>query len=275
MIKKCWLERLNYICRHKHQKGCDFLRKKNCQLKEKKCVEEGQLGCALWELTFECAGKILRKTAALNQDAMYGLNEEWENDYEPDHSFSEAMTTLMVFDELKCELEKSEAFDARQVEFFRGKKSQCSKNVSSDLLYDCCFSHAGLATQLKLTQCTADELALGQMRDKGLCHYIGSYEEKFLGLWTSSTHHVFCCFPTKLARIIQEEARSQLGIDWGTPKHPDCRGLTHEEISKLDFTRLDLSEVYQTPTQKNMEERLNQFQENLKNRMSEEQNASY
>ena len=42
--------------------------------------------------------------------------------------------------------------------------------------------------------------------------------------------------------MIQEQGRSQLNIDWGMPDQPNCRGFSAEELSKIDFSKLDLSE---------------------------------
>ncbi|MEW6587358.1 MAG: conjugal transfer protein TraN, partial [Nitrospirota bacterium] len=50
------------------------------------------------------------------------------------------------------------------------------------------------------------------------------------------------CFNSKLGRIINEQGRPQIGKSFGSAKDPDCEGFTPEELSKLDFSRLDLSE---------------------------------
>jgi hypothetical protein len=63
----------------------------------------------------------------------------------------------------------------------------------------------------------------------------------------------FCCFGNTLERVIQEEGRKQLGIDFGTGGSPNCRGLTIEEITGydkhgnkvgngLDFSKMDFSD---------------------------------
>ena len=54
----------------------------------------------------------------------------------------------------------------------------------------------------------------------------------------------YCCFSSKLVRIIQEQGRPQLGIGWGTPKNPDCRGFTPEELQQINFEKIDFSEYY-------------------------------
>jgi len=74
-------------------------------------------------------------------------------------------------------------------------------------------------------------------------HVIGQYcanKIKFLGC--ERYEQTGCSFATPLARIIQEQVRPQLGISWGTPAAPNCRGLTTTELSQVDWSLVDLSE---------------------------------
>lgn len=48
-----------------------------------------------------------------------------------------------------------------------------------------------------------------------------------------------------MARLLHEQARAQLGIDWGTPERPNCRGFTPEELARIDFKQLDLGEAFE------------------------------
>ena len=171
---------------------------------------------------------------------------------------------------MKNELEKYNISDATKVQIFSGKKGKCSKSTANDLLYDCCFSFHGLAKDIQLSKCSADELALSEMREKGLCHYIGSYDEKFLELWKSRKEHVFCCFPSKLSRVFQEKSREQLKISWGEPETPNCRGLSQEEIGRLNFSTMDLSEAFDPPSQHDFSEKIQHIEERLKARLAEE-----
>jgi conjugal transfer mating pair stabilization protein TraN len=66
-----------------------------------------------------------------------------------------------------------------------------------------------------------------------------------LGSCTQS-ERVFCCFNSKLARIIQEQGRAQIpGMNaWGDAENPNCRGFTPAEFQALDFSKIDLTEYY-------------------------------
>jgi|GEM_PF-6706314 len=81
-------------------------------------------------------------------------------------------------------------------------------------------------------------------RKDGKCHYIGQYcafKVDLLGVCLLY-HQTFCCFDSKLGRIIHEQGRPQIGLSWGTPEDPQCRGFTPLEFQKLDFSQMDLSE---------------------------------
>ncbi|WP_310698321.1 conjugal transfer protein TraN, partial [Burkholderia multivorans] len=52
----------------------------------------------------------------------------------------------------------------------------------------------------------------------------------------------YCCYNSRLARIINEQGRAQIGKGWGSAESPNCAGLTQEEFAMIDFSRIDLSE---------------------------------
>ncbi|MBK5942222.1 conjugal transfer protein TraN [Halochromatium roseum] len=90
--------------------------------------------------------------------------------------------------------------------------------------------------------CEEEEFELGVQRELRACHYVGSYcDSDILGICIEK-QKAFCCFNTPLARIINEQAYPQLGRSWGEPEHPNCRGLSLQELERLDWSRIDLSE---------------------------------
>ncbi|MGK5593738.1 MAG: conjugal transfer protein TraN [Parachlamydiaceae bacterium] len=251
--RPCWLEKMHYACRFDNDNSCGFLADKQCVFVSKKCVQQGIEGCALWELTYKCISRQTRGYKPSGQEINYHVFSE-TIEVEPNTSFSGIATTLSIFDALKKDLENSQAIDASQVQLFQGKQQGCAKSVLNNILYDCCFSYSGLANDLKLSKCSSDELALADLRERGLCHYVGKHKEKFLNAWDSRTEHVYCCFPSKLARVFHEQARKQLGIDWGTSRKPNCRGFTSDEIALIDFSKIDLSEILTPPDNLHFEE---------------------
>jgi conjugal transfer mating pair stabilization protein TraN len=103
----------------------------------------------------------------------------------------------------------------------------------------------GLVTQfLPLFMCSGEEMQLDVKDRMGLCHYVGEYcSEKALFVCTTMRKS-YCCYQSKLARVIQEQGRAQLGLDFGSPQSPTCTGFTVDQFSKLDLSKMDFSEVF-------------------------------
>lgn len=91
-------------------------------------------------------------------------------------------------------------------------------------------------------KCSEDELALGVDIELHKTHFVGSYCAKKSIFGCTEKRKSYCVFSAPLARIINEQARPQLGRGWGTPKAPDCSGITLAELERLDWNRIDLTE---------------------------------
>ena len=142
--------------------------------------------------------------------------------------FVEATTRLNMALELG-----GDEFDRRDMRFFTGQRRACHIKLFG--LANCC-KNSGLL--VGLGNCSASERELAQERNAGNTHYLGKYCSKrtFFGVCIRRSR-AWCVFGSKLGRILQQQARPQLGIGWSS-----CRGLTVAEIEGIDFARLDLSE---------------------------------
>lgn len=90
--------------------------------------------------------------------------------------------------------------------------------------------------------CEQPEQLLALRKGQRLCTHVGSYcSSKFLGACLAKKES-YCCYNSRLARIINEQGRPQLGKTYGDPKNPDCSGFTGPELEQLDFANMDLSE---------------------------------
>lgn len=95
----------------------------------------------------------------------------------------------------------------------------------------------------QLAACTEEEGMLGMRRGANLCSYVGSYcSVKVPILGCLETTQSYCCFNSRLARIVNEQGRAQIGKGWGAAESPQCSGFTQEEFATLDFSKIDLSE---------------------------------
>ena len=132
-------------------------------------------------------------------------------------------------------------FDVEADEIFNGEDLRCSKAMLS---YSNCCKTDGWGQDIGLDQCSVDEQRLALSRQGGLCHYVGSYCDSRTLFGCTSRKESYCCFKSKLARIIHEQGRIQLGMDWGSAEAPNCDGIGIEELQQIDFSRIDFSEFY-------------------------------
>lgn len=104
-----------------------------------------------------------------------------------------------------------------------------------------------LAIQLSgLLDCEQAEQVLAMKRDNRLCHGLGSYCSARLPIirLCIETTETYCCFNSRLSRILNEQGRVQLGKGWGGPESPNCSGFTVPQLQALDFSRMNLEEFY-------------------------------
>lgn len=103
--------------------------------------------------------------------------------------------------------------------------------------------------------CDQIETETALANSSSMCVYVGEYcKEKWLGRCVQKAKS-YCCFNSQLAKIINEQGRSQLksfenvgNRGFGEVKSPQCRGFTPEEFQALDFSNIDLSDYYEEIT---------------------------
>ncbi len=102
---------------------------------------------------------------------------------------------------------------------------------------------------MSMSSCNSDEGKLAMKEGAGLCHTIGTWCSsciRIFGHCVSCIEHSTgkCCFNSKLARIVNEQGRVQVGKAWGSGQNPDCSGFTIAQLQRLDFAAMDLTEFY-------------------------------
>jgi hypothetical protein len=162
-----------------------------------------------------------------------------------------------------------------QIYIFTGKDRRCRTWGATIAFDDCCRGEDYL---FGLAQCKEKEITLARLKGEGLCHYVGQYCSKEISLGFTDIcveeSKSYCCFNSKLARIVQEQGRAQLSTfnGWGRASRPNCRGLTPEEFQVLDFSQIDLSEWHgdietrsQTEIQENLQQGVTDFYNRIGN----------
>lgn len=157
------------------------------------------------------------------------------------------------------------AGDGVNISLFKGNNEHCSKKATG--YTNCCtVSLKGWGSNLG-AKCSKNEQLLIEKRKKNLCVYVGKESNKKAGVTTLVKHH-YCCFGTLLDKVVQVQARKQLGLSFGSGKTPDCRGLTLEEIQRINWDEIDFTEFiedlkvkfflkYKMPGSSDLKERIN------------------
>lgn len=264
ITKPCWKEEHRYSCQYPSKNNCEQYHTPMCHQIGSDCqfLHEGK--CYIWTHKYECATQpgILKTKRVCGKDIFCITGDCHKNAYQGSQDFLEVMAQLSIFEEIQTK-------NTQLSEIFKGTGENCKVGVAS---FKSCCKLEGWGVGLGLADCSAEEKALAEKREKKLCHEVGRYKTKKLVGLLREEKTAFCCFHSKLMRIIHEQGRLQLGLSWGEPEQPQCRGFTLEELSRLDFSKLDLSELFsdiQASTkahdvgrmQKRVEERLNNIQQ--------------
>jgi len=236
ITKDCWQYTQTYGCSYPSRQDCGPLRARGCAQINSRCKQRVGNSCVVYSQTYECKDPPRTTYAIKGGTTPFCLDgscrdQSWENN-------DEMMSSLAQLALLK-ELQGQFGMGG----FFKGEDNRCSKQPVN--FKDCCGSGKGWGKDLGLASCSSKEKLLSQRRKKGLCHYVGTYcAKKVLGQCVKK-NSTYCCWGSKLLKVFHEQGRPQIGMGWGTPKHPLCRGFTIEEIQGIDFSKLDLSEVFE------------------------------
>jgi len=154
------------------------------------------------------------------------------------------------------------------VYIFNGHDRRCRSGGVTIGFQDCCVDEDYF---FGLGQCKEEEKQLAHLKANGMCHEIGEYcsREISVGFADICIEHSksYCCFNSKLGRVIQEQGRPQLKTfsGWGQAEGPYCRGMTPNEFQMVDFSRVDLSEWYGNIVTKSNAEIGNTMQDKVQN----------
>ncbi|MGL6659634.1 conjugal transfer protein TraN [Escherichia coli] len=126
---------------------------------------------------------------------------------------------------------------------FTGQAKFCKKAAAG---YSNCCKDSGWGQDIGLAKCSSDEKALAKAKSNKLTVSVGEFcSKKVLGVCLEKKRS-YCQFDSKLAQIVQQQGRNgQLRISFGSAKHPDCRGITVDELQKIQFDRLDFTNFYE------------------------------
>ncbi|MDA0967637.1 MAG: conjugal transfer protein TraN [Proteobacteria bacterium] len=240
VYKDCWSYEYTYNCKtNVKYDNCDDL-ETNCSYLDKECIFTDDNGlCTNYERSYRCSidtGNTTPTTMSCAEQT-YCINGDCADiTYPPDTGMAEGLAYMNLLKEA------GKDFDADNLSVFEGKGQSCDKTVAG---FNNCCTDDGWGQDISLAACDHQEKELAIKEQAGQCHYIGTYcsDKSFLGVCLKKRKS-YCCFGSKLARIIHEQARGQLSMNWGSPQAPNCESMTIDQLQSIDFTQVDLSELY-------------------------------
>lgn len=237
VTRDCWEITSTYDCTQTPiTDTCTPLRDKGCEQIGSQCLNKVGDLCMEYQQIFQCPTKKCSEVSGIVCGGkFFCLDGDCStHDYEPSKDFEKSISSLSAMAAVQKE------FDEHFI--FKGSRATCDNTI---LGFNNCCRDSGWGQDLHLAHCSDEEKKLGQDKEKNLTTYIGEYcSKKFLGVCLEHKKS-YCSFASKLARLVQEQGRrGQLGIGFGDAENTDCRGLTPEEMQRIDFSTIDFSEFY-------------------------------
>ncbi|WP_186809526.1 conjugal transfer protein TraN, partial [Aliivibrio fischeri] len=188
----------------------------NCTQKTKICGLEILGICLSYDVSLVCEKRDCENRNLVCGESSFCLDGDcYQGEGEKNKNFSEAVAGLGALGAV------AEDFSEDTITIFTGKGASCDKKPIG--LSDCCADD-GWGNDIGLTQCNEEEKGLAEAKKSGLTIELGQYcAEKVLGVCIRKKKS-YCQFDSKMARIIQEQGKVQLGLDFGTKKDPVCTG---------------------------------------------------
>jgi conjugal transfer mating pair stabilization protein TraN len=265
VTQPCWAWERTYQChRISSANDCgDLEANRQCTFLREDCLDDPQEGaCKVTEKVYRCPTPDTPNSNApqyICGGDVYCINGDCEPiTREASTEFKDALVALHAIDDA------SKGFDPNNLTVFSGTRDTCHKPVFG--LINCCAGKvsgaltvaaggaalaggpvaiAALATPfLALFACSQDEMKLDIKDRMGFCHKVGTWcSSSFLGI-CKTKKTAYCCFESKLSRVLQEQGRVQLNKPWGKPKNEQCKGFSIAEFQRLDLSKMDFTEVY-------------------------------
>ncbi|HBC5730363.1 TPA: type-F conjugative transfer system mating-pair stabilization protein TraN [Escherichia coli] len=236
----CWAWKDTYLKQEADNGSCDvYMKNPACTASRVNCQEKSGSTCLQEEVTFSCEKKVTGEAQLCSGQLVCANGECDAIENGTSDGFGKAISALAA---VMAAAQDVAAMNDVNVRAFTGKPVECRMAIAG---FNNCCKDSGWGQGIGLAHCDSEEKALGKAKEKLLTVYVGTYcSKKALGVCLQKKK-AYCQFDSKLAQIVQAQGRKgQLGIGFGSGKHPDCRGITVEELQSLRFDRMDFSNFY-------------------------------
>ena len=262
--RDCWQYKYKKDCKRDSKDDCSKINHTDCTMVAEDCIlneEEGGLKyCGNLQRKFACERQIEweeEKTELVkegenidgkdllcaslcldgNCDAVKKANMEEDND------MSEAAAMLNALKEAK----KGIVGNAL-INIFKGSAEHCDRKLAG--YTNCCTKLGGWGKMLG-AGCSKEAKNLAKKRQEKKCVEIGTYcKTRFLGACIIK-RTTFCCYDSIISKLINQEAKKQLGRNNGDAENPSCEGLVIDQekgindLENVDLSNIDFTEFYE------------------------------
>ncbi|PTC54470.1 type-F conjugative transfer system mating-pair stabilization protein TraN (plasmid) [Salmonella enterica subsp. enterica serovar Copenhagen] len=242
LTEACWAYRDKYVTQSADNGTCQaYVDNPACTLATRQCAFYSGEGTCLHEYaTYSCESKTSGKVMICGGD-VFCLDGECDKAQSgKSNDFCEAVSQLAALAAAGKDVAALNGIDVRA---FTGQAKFCKKDAAG---YSNCCKDSGWGQGSGLAKCSSDEKALAKAKTNKLTVSVGEFcSKKVLGVCLEKKRS-YCQFDSKLAQIVQQQGRNgQLHISFGSSKHPDCRGITVDELQQIKFDQLDLTNFYE------------------------------
>ncbi|EEO7837962.1 type-F conjugative transfer system mating-pair stabilization protein TraN [Salmonella enterica] len=242
LTEACWAYRDNYVTQSADNGTCQaYVDNPACTLAARQCAFSSDEGTCLHEYaTYSCESKTAGRVMICGGD-VFCLDGECDKAQSgKSNDFGEAVSQLAA---LAAAGKDVAALNGVDVRAFTGQAKFCRKAAAG---FSNCCKDGGWGQDVGLAQCNSEEKALGKAKKDKLTVSVGEFcSKKVLGVCLQKKRS-YCQFDSKLAQIVQQQGRNgQLHIGFGSSKHPDCRGITVDELQNIKFDQLDFTNFYE------------------------------
>ena len=235
----CWKEQTTYQCAFPNT--CSALT--DCSIQSTSC--DTLLGgvCIKNKQQRLCEKQQCRDTGLICGEDSFALSGNY---YEPDTQkstdFNSAATGLAAMRAAAEDVKNAANVTEHSPIIFKGTPMSCTNKPIG--ISNCC-QDGGWGTDIGITSCSQEEKTLGEAKDKKLTVSLGEYcAESVLGACIRKKKS-YCTFDSMLARIVQEDGRPQLGLNFGSAKHPNCSAFSPNQLQQINMENMDFSDFYE------------------------------
>ncbi|EBZ4937812.1 type-F conjugative transfer system mating-pair stabilization protein TraN [Salmonella enterica subsp. enterica serovar Java] len=242
LTEACWAYRDKYVTQSADNGTCKtYVDNPACTLAARQCAFWSEEGTCLHEYaTYSCETKTTGKVMLCGGD-VFCLDGDCDRAQSgTSNDFGAAVSQLAALAAAGKDVAEMNSMDVRA---FTGQARFCKKATAG---FSNCCKDGGWGQDVGLASCSSEEKALAKAKEDKLTVSVGEFcSKKVLGICLQKKRS-YCQFDSKLAQIVQEQGRNgQLRIGFGKAKSPDCRGITVDELQRIQFDQLNFTNFYE------------------------------